>query len=73
MGRPSVLAAARSDLPADSAAIAAVTVQRGDTLWAISQDRYGSGFLYVRVFEANRDSIRDPDLIYPGQVFAIPN
>ena len=69
----SVLAAARSDLPADSAAIAAVTVQRGDTLWAISQDRYGSGFLYVRVFEANRDSIRDPDLIYPGQVFAIPN
>ena len=50
-----------------------MTVQRGDTLWAISQDRYGSGFLYVRVFEANRDSIRDPDLIYPGQVFSVPN
>ncbi|KIC17740.1 LysM peptidoglycan-binding domain-containing protein, partial [Leisingera sp. ANG-Vp] len=52
--------------------VRAVTVQKGDTLWAISQEKYGSGFLYVRVFEANRGAIRDPDLIYPGQVFAIP-
>lgn len=52
--------------------VRAVTVQKGDTLWAISQDRYGSGFLYVRVFEANQDAIRDPDLIYPGQVFNLP-
>lgn len=49
-----------------------VTVQKGDTLWAISRDRYGEGLLYVRVFEANRERIRDPDLIYPGQVFTIP-
>ena len=28
--------------------------------------------MYVQVFEANRDKIRDPDLIYPGQVFAVP-
>ena len=70
---PAVLAAARDDSQSAAASIAAVTVQRGDTLWAISQDRYGSGFLYVKVFEANRDNIRDPDLIYPGQVFAIPN
>ncbi len=49
-----------------------VTVQTGDTLWAISRERYGDGLLYVRVFEANSDSIRDPDLIYPGQVFTIP-
>jgi len=49
-----------------------VTVQKGDTLWAISRERYGEGLLYVRVFEANRDRIRDPDLIYPGQVFTIP-
>lgn len=69
---PAVLAAARAEQPA-SDPITAVTVQRGDTLWAISQNRYGSGVLYVRVFEANRDTIRDPDLIYPGQVFAIPN
>ncbi len=52
--------------------VRAVTVQEGDTLWAISQQRYGSGFLYVRVFEANQSAIRDPDLIYPGQVFALP-
>ena len=49
-----------------------VTVQPGSTLWAIATDRYGEGVLYVRVFEANRDRIRDPDLIYPGQVFTLP-
>ncbi|MFW8636843.1 LysM peptidoglycan-binding domain-containing protein [Cribrihabitans pelagius] len=53
--------------------VQAVTVQKGDTLWAISQQNYGSGILYVRLFEANRDAIRNPDLIYPGQVFAIPD
>ncbi|QGY00385.1 LysM peptidoglycan-binding domain-containing protein [Roseovarius faecimaris] len=52
--------------------IAAVTVQPGSTLWAISRAAYGDGVLYVRVFEANRDRIRDPDLIYPGQVFSLP-
>ena len=52
--------------------IRAVTVQEGDTLWAISRDRFGDGVLYVKLFEANRDSIRDPDLIYPGQIFTIP-
>ena len=51
---------------------AAVTVQPGDTLWAISRENYGEGLLYVRLFEANRDRIRNPDLIYPGQVFDIP-
>ncbi|MFY1711422.1 LysM peptidoglycan-binding domain-containing protein [Tritonibacter mobilis] len=52
--------------------IRAVTVQKGDTLWAISQQRYGSGYLYVRVFEANQSDIRNPDLIYPGQIFTLP-
>lgn len=50
----------------------AVTVQPGFTLWAIARDRFGAGEQYVRVYEANRDLIRDPDLIYPGQVFALP-
>ncbi|PTX55601.1 nucleoid-associated protein YgaU [Litoreibacter ponti] len=50
----------------------AVTVQPGFTLWAIALDRFGDGIEYVRVYEANRDLIRDPDLIYPGQVFTIP-
>ena len=49
-----------------------LTVQPGNTLWAIAHETYGDGFLYVRVFEANRDQIRDPDLIYPGQVFSLP-
>lgn len=71
---PSVLQAPAPEDPARPAPlIRAVTVQTGDTLWAISRERYGEGTLYVRVFEANRDSIRDPDLIYPGQVFAIPD
>ncbi|MFQ6548738.1 LysM peptidoglycan-binding domain-containing protein [Aestuariibius sp. 2305UL40-4] len=48
------------------------TVQAGGTLWAIAQSRYGDGFLYVKVFEANKDRIRNPDLIYPGQVFLLP-
>ncbi|WP_412550295.1 LysM peptidoglycan-binding domain-containing protein [Shimia sp. MIT910701] len=49
-----------------------VTVQPGATLWAIARDRYGEGQLYLQVFEANKDKIRDPDLIYPGQVFTVP-
>ncbi|MEM9032319.1 MAG: LysM peptidoglycan-binding domain-containing protein [Pseudomonadota bacterium] len=50
-----------------------ITVQPGNTLWGISQRTYGDGLLFVRVFEANRDKIRDPDLIYPGQIFTVPN
>jgi nucleoid-associated protein YgaU len=50
-----------------------VTVQPGNTLWGISRRSYGEGTFYVRVFEANRARIRDPDLIYPGQVFTVPN
>jgi nucleoid-associated protein YgaU len=68
---PEVLSAALAVQGSD-ATVQAVTVQAGSTLWAIARARYGDGLLYVRVFEANRDSIRDPDLIYPGQVFALP-
>ena len=66
---PEVLAAATEGL---SGPLSAVTVQKGDTLWAISRDRYGDPLLYVKVFEANSGNIRDPDLIYPGQVFDLP-
>lgn len=52
--------------------VQAVTVQPGYTLWGISRRNYGEGLLYVKIFEANRDRIRNPDLIYPGQVFTIP-
>ncbi|WP_425044179.1 LysM peptidoglycan-binding domain-containing protein [Primorskyibacter sp. S87] len=62
----------RAQVETETPLIRAVTVQKGDTLWAISRDRYGEGLLYVRLFEANKGNIRDPDLIYPGQVFTIP-
>lgn len=57
---------------AGDAPIRAVTVQPGNTLWAIARENYGEGILFVRLFEANRDRIRNPDLIYPGQIFEIP-
>lgn len=49
-----------------------ITIEPGHTLWAIARHHFGHGILYVQVFEANHDQIRDPDLIYPGQVFTIP-
>lgn len=49
-----------------------ITVQPGFTLWGIASSQYGDGLLYVQVYEANKDQIRDPDLIYPGQVFTVP-
>ena len=63
---------AAQDNADQSARVRAVTVQPGSTLWAISREAYGEGIKYVRVYEANRDRIRDPDLIYPGQVFTLP-
>ena len=67
-----VLAQASDTEVADDAVIKNVIVQPGSTLWAIARERYGEGILYVQVFAANRDKIRDPDLIYPGQVFDLP-
>ncbi len=70
---PEALAAlGAKDAPAEGPSVTLVTVQPGNTLWGIARRNYGKGILYVRVFEANRDKIRDPDLIYPGQVFTVP-
>lgn len=52
--------------------VGVVTVQPGFTLWGIARRNYGEGMLYVRVYEANKSQIRDPDLIYPGQIFTVP-
>ncbi|MCL5775467.1 LysM peptidoglycan-binding domain-containing protein [Limibaculum sp. FT325] len=49
-----------------------IVVQRGDNLWRIAEQHYGAGIRYSVIFGANSGLIRDPDLIYPGQVFAIP-
>lgn len=53
-------------------AIEAVTVQPGSTLWELAERNYGEGNQYVRIYTANKDQIRNPDLIYPGQIFEIP-
>jgi nucleoid-associated protein YgaU len=68
----SVAAVMAEDTAQDGFEVATRTVQPGSTLWAIAKESLGAGILYVQVFEANSDLIRDPDLIYPGQVFRIP-
>lgn len=52
--------------------IPSVIIRTGDNLWTISQRRYGDGVRYTTIYQANKDQIRNPDLIYPGQVFMIP-
>ena len=49
-----------------------VIVQPGNSLWRISRRIYGKGIDYTVIYLANAGQIRDPDLIYPGQVFTIP-
>lgn len=49
-----------------------VIIKRGDNLWRISRKLYGYGIRYSTIYQANRDQIRNPDLIYPGQVFVLP-
>ncbi|GGK35563.1 LysM peptidoglycan-binding domain-containing protein [Salinarimonas ramus] len=47
-------------------------VVRGDSLWRISRRIYGNGIRYTVIFDANQDQIRNPNLIFPGQVFVLP-
>jgi nucleoid-associated protein YgaU len=47
-------------------------ISRGDNLWRLSQRVYGEGLRYTVIFGANRGQIRNPNLIYPGQVFVLP-
>ncbi|MCW5750107.1 MAG: LysM peptidoglycan-binding domain-containing protein [Alphaproteobacteria bacterium] len=49
-----------------------IIVQPGNSLWRIARRTYGEGELYTVIYRANREQIRDPDLIYPGQIFDIP-
>ena len=55
------------------AAAAEYTVQKGDSLWKIAKENLGSGFKWSEIYEANRDAIRDPDLIYVGQTLRLPD
>jgi hypothetical protein len=50
-----------------------VLVKRGNSLWRIAREVYGAGIQYTVIYEANRKQIRNPDLIYPGQIFFVPD
>src|SRR5713226_5313979 len=52
--------------------IATTVVSRGDSLWRISRVTYGEGMRYAVVYKANQDQIRNPNRIYPGQIFVLP-
>jgi len=69
---------ARSEVPFARASITQLlapgqaVVQPGDCLWTIARHNYGRGIVYTAIFEENRDQIRDPRRIYPGQAFHMP-
>lgn len=59
--------------PAVAHAISSKVVSRGDSLWRISRIIYGDGSRYALVYRANRERIRNPNLIYPGQTIVLPS
>ena len=59
-------------LPAPAPAGQTYSVKPGDTLSKISKQFYGDANKYMKIFEANRDTLSDPDKIKPGQVLKIP-
>src|SRR5260221_11547089 len=69
---------ARIELPFDQAptSVAAadgkVVVQPGNSLWRLARQTYGSGLRYTVIYQANKEKIANPDLIYPGQIFQLP-
>jgi len=61
----------RADIDPGDSAQSTIVVQPGDSLWRIARRTHGQGTAYTLIYDANRDQIRDPDLIYPGQVFSL--
>ena len=59
--------------PPPAPAARTYTVKPGDTLSAIAKEHLGNANAYVKIFEANRDQLTDPDKIKPGQVLQIPS
>ena len=49
-----------------------VVVQPGDSLWLLARQNYGEGLRYTAIHAANSGQIKDPNLIYPGQIFTMP-
>lgn len=48
-------------------------IEKGDSLWKIADKFYGDGNKYTQIFEENKEVIKDPDLIFPGQKIRIPS
>lgn len=62
----------RDQLPEGAVPEGRVVVQPGNNLWRLARASYGRGNRFTLIYEANRDQIRNPNLIFPGQVFAVP-
>jgi hypothetical protein len=62
----------RDRIPEGSLPDGRVVVQPGNNLWRLARAAYGRGIQYTVIYQANRDQIRNPNLIFPGQVFTIP-
>jgi hypothetical protein len=62
----------RELVPPGELATGRVIVQPGNSLWRLAYHAYGQGLRYTVIFRANQDQIRNPNLIYPGQVFSVP-
>jgi hypothetical protein len=71
---------ARLELPFERVVVAPVSstdgrrlhIVRGDNLWNIAQAHYGAGWRHTVIFAANKDQVKNPDLIYPGQILSLP-
>ena len=66
------LAAAAAATASGGTQARSYTVKAGDTLSKIAKAQYGDATQYPKIFEANRDTLKDPDKIFPGQVLIIP-
>ena len=72
VGNVEGVAAVQDDVEGDASAPVFHTVEKGDTLWAISAKTLGNGAHYEKIFEANKPMLSHPDKIYPGQMLRIP-
>jgi nucleoid-associated protein YgaU len=61
-----------TDLAQTESTANSIVVQPGNSLWRMARRSYGSGWQYSVIYDANKEQIRDPDLIYPGQVLKLP-
>ncbi|WP_420959981.1 Ig-like domain-containing protein [Brucella sp. IR073] len=70
--QPAAATQAQAAQPLESVA-GSVIIRKGDNLWTISKRTYGRGIRYTTIYLANADQIKNPNLIWPGQVFSMPN